>query len=206
MAASLTLRQSRTQATCGKLLAAAAWVFARDGFEAARIEDIAARAGYTRGAFYANFESKEDLFLALLEHWVGERIAEVKAIFSRYEGTSQRRKALREFYAERTLDRNYALLSMEFRLFAVRHPEARVRLRDRLRRLRASGRKLLEELLKNRGRALPISSHAAATGLGALSNALLIEQLVDSKAAPNAAVQWMLGLFFDALVEGRIRK
>ena len=54
---------ARTAATRRKLLLAAEQTFARDGYEAARLEDIAARAGYTRGAFYANFESKEDIFL-----------------------------------------------------------------------------------------------------------------------------------------------
>ena len=50
-------------------------VFARDGFEAAKLEEIAADAGYTRGAFYANFDSKEDLFFALLEREISARIA-----------------------------------------------------------------------------------------------------------------------------------
>ena len=62
---------ARTEATRRKLLEAAEQIFARDGYEAARLEDIAAPAGYTRGAFYANFESKEDIFFALLEQWVG---------------------------------------------------------------------------------------------------------------------------------------
>jgi AcrR family transcriptional regulator len=55
-------QQARTDATRRKLLAAAENIFARDGFEAARLEDIAGLAGYTRGAFYANFQSKEDIF------------------------------------------------------------------------------------------------------------------------------------------------
>src|SRR5258708_12782333 len=58
----------RTEATRRKLLAAAERIFARDGFEAARLEDIAAGAGYTRGAFYANFGGKEQIFFPLLEH------------------------------------------------------------------------------------------------------------------------------------------
>ncbi len=56
------------------MLDAAKRIFAQQGFEAARLEDIAAGAGYTRGAFYANFKSKEDIFFALFEEWVGERI------------------------------------------------------------------------------------------------------------------------------------
>ncbi len=60
-------QRARTEATRRKLLEAAENIFARDGFEAARLEDIAASAGYTRGAFYANFDGKEDIFFALLE-------------------------------------------------------------------------------------------------------------------------------------------
>ena len=58
-------RQERAEVTRARLIQAAEKIFARDGFEAAKLEEIAADAGYTRGAFYANFDSKEDLFLAL---------------------------------------------------------------------------------------------------------------------------------------------
>ena len=60
--------QQRTEQTRRKLLEAGLRIFVRDGFEAARIEDIAAAAGHTRGAFYANFETKEDLTYALIDH------------------------------------------------------------------------------------------------------------------------------------------
>src|SRR5690348_12636055 len=83
-------QKARTEETRRKLLAAAEKAFARDGFEAARLEDIASLAGYTRGAFYANFKSKEDIFFALLEHWVGQRIAEVTALLEQQETPAKR--------------------------------------------------------------------------------------------------------------------
>src|ERR1700681_890490 len=86
----------RTQTTRRKLLAAAERIFARDGFEAARLEDIAFAAGYTRGAFYASYESKEDIFLALLEHWVRQRIETVNSLLQRHENPSARLRALRK--------------------------------------------------------------------------------------------------------------
>src|SRR5260370_21383540 len=73
----------RTETTRRKLLAAAERIFARDGFEAARLEDIAAGAGYTRGAFYANFGGKEEIFFALLEKWFRERIDSFTAVLRR---------------------------------------------------------------------------------------------------------------------------
>src|SRR5664279_5384205 len=68
-------RQGRTELTRALLIQSAKKIFARDGFEAAKLEEIAADAGYTRGAFYANFKNKEDLFFALLEREVSSRIA-----------------------------------------------------------------------------------------------------------------------------------
>ena len=122
----LSRQRARTEATRKKLLAAAEKTFARDGFEAARLEDIASLAGYTRGAFYANFKSKEDIFFALLEEWVGRRIAEVSAVLARENTPAKRLRALRNHYAQIAKDRRLALLSLEFKLFAIRHPEADV--------------------------------------------------------------------------------
>src|SRR5690606_7460408 len=51
--------------TRARLLEAAAQVFAEVGLEGATVEAVCERAGFTRGAFYSNFESKDELFLAL---------------------------------------------------------------------------------------------------------------------------------------------
>src|ERR1700728_3390140 len=162
VAAAPSRQQVRTAATRRKLLLAAEQIFARDGYEAARLEDIAARAGYTRGAFYANFASKEDIFFALLEQWVAQRIAEVNELLGRHDNPRQRLRALREHYAQIAKDRRLALLSLEFQLFAVRHPEAHARLRAWQKGLRSCGGDIMRRVLKSLGRSLPSSSVAAA--------------------------------------------
>jgi AcrR family transcriptional regulator len=182
-------------------LAAAETIFARDGFEAARLADIAALAGYTRGAFYAHFKSKEDIFFALLELWVGRRIDDVNAILERHSEPVARLRALREHYARTATDRRLALLSLEFKLFAIRHPKAHARLRARQRPLRESAGKILRRLAKDAGANLAISGVAAATGLASLSNALLLEHLVDHNSVNDADVRHLLGVFFDAVLE-----
>ncbi|MDQ3789200.1 MAG: TetR/AcrR family transcriptional regulator, partial [Actinomycetota bacterium] len=66
-------RLSRTESvalTRARLLDAAEEVFAEHGFGRTTLEQIAERAGYTRGAVYANFTSKDDLFLAVLDRWL----------------------------------------------------------------------------------------------------------------------------------------
>ena len=74
-AAAASSRSERTEITRARFIQSAEKIFARDGFEAAKLEELAADAGYTRGAFYANFDSKEDLFFALLEKEISARIA-----------------------------------------------------------------------------------------------------------------------------------
>jgi len=193
-------QQARTEATRRKLVLAAERIFARDGFEAARLEDIAALAGYTRGAFYANFDSKEDIFFALLERWVGQRISEVKALIARQESPAKLLSALREHYVQKIKDRRFSLLSLEFKLFALRHPEAHARLRARQRRLRASTADLLRRITRVTGRSLPVSCLTAAVGFGALSSSLSLEHSVDPSMIPEQDTSDLLGVFFDAMM------
>jgi AcrR family transcriptional regulator len=192
----------RSEETRRKLLVAAERIFARDGFEAARLEDIAAGAGYTRGAFYANFDSKEDIFFELLEKWVRQRIDSFTAVLRRQNSPHQKLAALRKHYAAIAKDRRLVLISLEFKLFALRHPEAHARLRDRHRRIRATWGGLISELLQALGRTLPIPNPAASACCLALAQGLLLEQLVDPKTLSEKDVRHMLGLFFDSLFRG----
>ena len=193
-------QEARTAATRQRLLAAAETIFAREGFEAARLVDIAAHAGYTRGAFYANFEGKEDIFVALLEQWVAARIAEVNASLEKQKSPEARLRALRDHYAHSRKDRRLVLLSLEFKLFAIRHPEIHARLRARHERLRVSGGDFVRRVAQALGRTLPIPSGAAATGLGALSNALVVEHLFDQTAITDQDIRHLLGVVFDAIL------
>src|SRR5580700_2430005 len=60
-------RERRRQQTRDVLVAAATEVFAERGYEGASLEEIAERAGFTRGAIYKNFSGKEDLFFTVIE-------------------------------------------------------------------------------------------------------------------------------------------
>jgi hypothetical protein len=109
---------------------------------------------------------------------------------------------VREHYAQIAQDRRLALLSLEFKLFAVRHPEAHARLRARQKGLRSCGADILRRVMKSLGRSLPVSSASAATALGAFSHAMLLEHLVDSSSLSDGEIRHLLGLFFDAVVAG----
>src|SRR5579862_1029712 len=133
-----TKHQQRTEATRRALLDSAKRIFARDGFEAARIEDIAGDTGHTRGAFYAHFKTKEDLFFALFEQESGERLLGLRSVMERCSSSAARVRALRKFYVGRASDRQWVMLALEFKLFALRHPKLRARLARTHRRIRES--------------------------------------------------------------------
>ncbi len=126
------LRQGeRTQATRTALLASAERIFARDGFEAARIEDIALDAGRTRGAFYANFDSKAEIFIALRSITFRRLRSEVSALLANVRGKKARVRRVALYLLEQIHDSQSLLLQLEFKLFAIRHPEMRAELAKR---------------------------------------------------------------------------
>jgi AcrR family transcriptional regulator len=121
-------KQRRALLTRRQLLRSARAIFARDGFEHARIEEIASKAGKTRGAFYDNFNDKEDVFFAIFEENIDRDLAELKPLLARLASQEQRVEALGEFLSHLTGDRERMLLSLEFKLYSIRHPRKRKRL------------------------------------------------------------------------------
>jgi AcrR family transcriptional regulator len=194
--------QERSEATRARLIRAAEKIFARDGFEAAKLEEIAAEAGYTRGAFYANFESKEDLFLALLEGEISSRINTVERMTRDLTDPREKLHAFREFFLTICQDRRWSLLALEFKLFAVRHPEVKARLTAMNRRLVGPRIGLLQTIMEGSGRKLPISPQAVAMSLSAVTNALSLEHMLDRSLMPETALKEILANYFDSLTAG----
>lgn len=114
------LKSERTRA---ELLRAAEVIFARDGFEASRIEDIAAEAGRSRGAFYANFSSKTDVFLTLRSRATRNQARALRERIQKFTDEESRYRAIIRYIVEQVSDTQKQLLQIEFKLFALRHPE-----------------------------------------------------------------------------------
>lgn len=135
VAASSKRSRSNTRA---RLVEAAASVFADIGFQAATVEDVCAAAGFTRGAFYSNFESKDELFLALWDEQAERIVARVAAVGeSVAAGTGAAADVLDAVAGEELYDRQWFLLNTEFLLHAMRSPEAAERLVAHREHLRA---------------------------------------------------------------------
>jgi AcrR family transcriptional regulator len=121
--AAVSRQALRSERTRTALLTAAEKIFARDGFEASRIEDIAAEANRSRGAFYANFASKTEVFLALRSRAARRRAREVKERIDRVSGVQARYDAIIHYLLEQICDSQTLPLQIEFKLFALRHPD-----------------------------------------------------------------------------------
>ena len=70
----------------GEIVQAAMAVFAEKGFAAAKLDEIAARAGVSKGALYLYFETKEDLFRAVVEQAIAPNIQQVRAMIAAHPG------------------------------------------------------------------------------------------------------------------------
>lgn len=122
-------RERRLEHTRKLLLDAAEEVIARKGLGAAALDDIADAAGYTRGAIYSHFGTKEELFLAVIDRQRQrflEGFAEVIESFHRVDELDIDELAARWRSIGSGTDR--AALGYEFTLFLLRNPEARERL------------------------------------------------------------------------------
>ena len=125
------LTRAETKArTREQLLGAAARVFAQKGFAGASVEEIAESAGYSTGALYSNFDSKEQLFLELLSARRSRGTARQAAIAAeilqkKTSGDEDPFDAASQFFAK-VAGRNteFSALQAEFWLYAVRNPEA----------------------------------------------------------------------------------
>jgi AcrR family transcriptional regulator len=121
--------ERRRQQTREHLLAAAAEVFGERGFHGASLDEVAAVAGFTKGAVYSNFKSKEDLFLALFK---ANYEREMQALRTTLDSEVPPESRISDFVSlirdETRRTRNMGLLYQEFLLYAARNPTAREQL------------------------------------------------------------------------------
>lgn len=190
-------KQARTRA---ELVAMAAKVFARRGYSGASVEEIAEQAGYSHGAVYSNFEGKADLFLAVFEEYMAERVrelAETQAALPEDAPLEARARALADQWMERLgRDRESVLLHMEFIAHGDRDPELARRFGSRSAAMREALARYIESFTAEDGAELPIPAGDLAMVLRALGIGLAIESLV----SPEAVRHDLYGDFVELLV------
>jgi AcrR family transcriptional regulator len=184
MPAVLTRKEAQQQ-TRERLIETAAKVFARRGYHRATVGEIASEAGFTIGALYSNFSSKEDLFLAIADRQVEERVEEVEAITAVAEGEEPGREAAEKLRAFLERDPDWPLLFYEFWSLSVRNPELQGELAKRRDAIRDALAETLQRVAELLGFELRFPAPMLATAIAASLNGLAFERAADPEALPD---------------------
>jgi AcrR family transcriptional regulator len=163
-----------------KLFEAAARVFEEQGIGSASIEAVAAAAGFTRGAFYSNFKSKDELIIAMLEDHVEQSIARIRDLLDRHKNLADFIEALKTMGRSQQdpLGRS-PLLHMEMILFVARAEKRRPELAKRLRARRKLVTDIIENTARNSGRTTILNPAWAGALVLALEDGFRLHRLID---------------------------
>jgi AcrR family transcriptional regulator len=180
-----SIQAMRTEATRAKLISSAGSIFIRDGFADASIDAICRAAGYSRGAFYANFKDKEDLFLAVYERQIETARSALEARLEGVSSAVERAAVMRDFYLNLAYDQRWLLLVLEFRLFAIRKTKVRKRLERFDERTTTQFESLVRAALDDPSRERRLQPDTLSAGSLGLLYGLTVESLFE----PNRLTQ-----------------
>lgn len=208
MTAGLSSKRAQTQ---DRLMDAATALFAEKGVLAASVEEICERAGFTRGAFYSNFDSKDELMLAVLERQsetilvaASEAIASVPDEYVEPNGVDEViEQALMIFEITHPTDSQWLMASTEIRLHAIRNPAVREALQSVDASLDAVLVAGIREVLARQDLHLKVSPEQLVVLLAAYKESLSIRSLLAGAAADSAPSTGHLVTLIRALIEDR---
>lgn len=146
-----TRRDEQRAQTRNDLLDAAARVFAERGYHAASVDLVAEAAGYTKGAVYSNFDSKEELFLELLDRRMETSIAAMETMLFARAAEDRAELFTGDNPEVEVIDRDWFLLESEFLLYAARNEPVRSRVQARQRTIHDRVAELLRRHLDELG-------------------------------------------------------
>lgn len=180
--ARVTRRRAQTRA---RLLEAAFETFAAQGFGHVTIEQVCAAAGFTRGAFYSNFDSLDELFFALYDERAGQIVDRLAGAMGEREGLP-----LAAFVERATdalpLDRDWLLVKTDFLLHAARRPELARTLDEHRDRLRETLARRLATVTGHAGGPLA-DADAAARAVVTVHDGVAAQLLLDGDVATARA-------------------
>lgn len=190
-------RAERQEQTREALLEAAAATFAERGYHGASIEDITARAGFTRGAFYSNFADKDALFLALMDRRLARRTEGVAGVLRSSNSPESVVDELRSWSGDQR-DDWWLPLSAEFRTHALRNEAVRAELAVRQRAMREDYARAIQAQFDAAGIESPVPVEDLAVIVQVLDHGLPLERAIDPTGVRDGFLFDALGLLFRA--------
>ncbi len=189
-------RDEKRAATKDALLESAAAVFAAKGYGATSVEDIAETAGFSRGAFYSNFESKEDLFLELVDIKTNEHLIAIAHAFTKGDTAAERIHNGGMFVAALvTEEPEWCKLFTDLWMESVRNERVRKRFADQYATWRASIGMMIEAQHQELGVHVSIDTDELASAIVALFDGYMLQKLIEpDRFAPDYFARMLLHL------------
>ncbi|WP_339226215.1 TetR/AcrR family transcriptional regulator [Oceanobacillus sp. FSL K6-2867] len=179
-------QKERKKETQKLLLQSAVEIFAEFGFHRASVDKIAEHAGFSKGAVYANFNSKEDLFLALLERQIHLHANHIHQVIDQQESLSDFIEKMDTYsFSAREENRRWNMLHMEFLLYAMRDESVRKKWSNIIIQSVEQIARSIEKLLEKGKHKLTLSSEEAAWTILSLENGIAIFHYINESRVPS---------------------
>ncbi len=178
-AARVTKRRAETRQ---RLINAAVEVFADKGYGQVTIKDVCAAAGYTRGAFYSQFDSLEELLFVVYRQWTAQIAGQVRAALAASDASNDLAQVVALVMKSLLFQRDWLLIKADLLSVAARNPE----LSQRWCMHRGQLHQIIEELLATSGVEFSDSTCSVsdtARSIIAVYDGLGIQVLLDSDEA-----------------------
>lgn len=191
-------REEKKARTRAQLIDAATTVFARRGFVAASLDEVAEEAGLTKGAVYSNFDSKEELFEAVIEDRLNEPMKQLADVIDQGIGSTeeQAQAGARAFVGVVEQEREVFLLALEMNIHVARHPELAPAYAARRREQLAEVAGIIQEHAERSDDTLPLPADQLAIAVEALSQGIALYALVDPDGVPEELLGRTYALLF----------
>ena len=172
-----TQKQAKTRSA---LLKSAAKLICRKGITEASVEDVAKDAGYTKGAFYSNFKSKEELFLVMLDERYAAELESLEAhLPGEGDPADEVRDSAEDFVRFIRSDPEWPRLYFEFVVYAARNREFREELATRNRAMRERIAEVIRNWAADFPGQPPFPYEDLAVMLFCMADGFLIQQLIE---------------------------
>jgi len=195
----LTREESRAQ-TRATLIAVGRKHFLRFGLGGAVAEKIAEDAGYSRGALYANFDGKEELFAAVIREEQACRLDFFRSLLKDEPSPKKRVKKFRDALADLVTDHDWIVLRAEFEVGALRSEPIRKSFIEANRQQRRDGGELFRDLLRSPDLASRLTPDEFMAVMINLAHGLAVTQRILGAELSQKSTRNLIQSLFDGLI------
>jgi len=194
-------REDSREQTTQRLLDAAQKLIARKGLDAASVENIAEAAGYSRGAFYSNFKSKDDLFIELLRRDHLRSLAQFDELRASDLPVDQMQLRTRDIYSHMFRDNESFMNWTEARMVAASDARFRAKLDALMAEKRAQIASFIGYFYQRVGVTPPMPTEKMAMGFMSLAEGVRLFMMSSPSEMTSPTAESLLSLFVDSIMK-----